>query len=255
MLKRLKLSKEMLLLIIGSFLILGSIVGGIILLASGESDTTREEYFQTGTAIAAAGSSSPSFTDGAGGQNATAIPQTEQQGSYLDFSSYFVHVEPGSDLESPAIPDRIVIPSINLDAPVVVAEFNFTEVEGETFGQWLAPSKYAGGWHPNSAPLGRVGNTVINGHHNEFGKVFEHIVDLKVGDEIIVFSNGEEYHFVVANEPMKLLELYTSLEQRIENARWLGYSDDVRLTLVTCWPPLANTYRVIVVARPKENSN
>lgn len=244
----------MILLIIGSVLILGSIAGGIILVTSGETDTTREEYFQTETAIALAGSSTPAGTEAAGGQFGTPIPQSTQQGYFLDFNSYFIHAAPDSDLENPAIPDRIVIPAINLDAPVVVADFNFTEVDGETFGQWMAPSQYAGGWHPNSAPLGRVGNTVINGHHNEYGKVFEHIVDLKVGDEIIVYSKGQEFHFVIANEPMKLQELYTTVEQRIANARWLGYSEDVRLTLVTCWPPLANTYRVIVVARPKEDS-
>lgn len=252
MIKRFKLSKEMILLIAGSLLILGSIVGGIILLTSGEDDTSKESYFQTETALAAA----TLATSNAGNtsQN-TPMPQSTQQGFLLDFESYDVHAEPGSELESPAIPDRIVIPAIHLDAPVVVAEFNFTEVEGETFGQWLAPSKYAGGWHPDSAPLGRVGNTVINGHHNEYGKVFEDLVDLKVGDEIIVYSDGEEFHFVVANEPMKLLELYAGIEQRIENARWLGASSDIRLTLVTCWPPLANTYRVIVVARIKGESN
>jgi sortase (surface protein transpeptidase) len=255
MIKRLKLSKEMIMLIVGSVLILGSIVGGIILLASGEKDTTRGEYFQTETAIALAGSGTPSITDTTSAQNGTPTAQTVQQGYMLDFSSYYVHAPPGSNLESPAIPDRIVIPAIHLDAPVVVAEFNFTEVDGETFGQWMAPSKYAGGWHPNSASLGRVGNTVINGHHNEYGKVFEHIVDLKVGDEIIVYSKGQEFHFVVANEPMKLLELYAGLDQRLANAQWLAYSGDVRLTLVTCWPPLANTYRVIVVARPKMDSN
>ena len=252
MIKRLKLSKEMTLLITGSVLILGSIIGGIILLASGEGDTSKESYFQTETAAAVA--TLTTMQAGNTSQN-TPVPQSAQQGYFLDFGRYFIHAEPGSELESPAIPDRIVIPAINLDAPVVVAEFNFTEVEGETFGQWLAPSKYAGGWHPNSAPLGRVGNTVINGHHNEYGKVFEGLVDLKVGDEIIVYSKGEEFHFEVANEPMKLLELYAGLEQRIENARWLGVSSDVRLTLVTCWPPLANTYRVIVVASPKGDSN
>ena len=252
MIKRLKLSKEMILLIAGSVLILGSIIGGIILLASGEVDTSKKSYFQTETALAI--STLATSQAGNASQN-TPVPQTAQSGYFLDFGSYYIHTEPGSDLESPAIPDRIVIPAIHLDAPVVVAEFNFTEVEGETFGQWLAPSKYAGGWHPNSAPLGRVGNTVINGHHNEFGKVFEGLVDLKVGDEIIVYSKGEEFIFVVANEPMKLLELYAGLEQRIDNARWLGVSSDERLTLVTCWPPLANTYRVIVVASPKGDSN
>lgn len=250
-----KLPKELITLIAGTILLIGGIVGGIVLYVSGnKEDESKIAYFKTETAQAAIPQllTPTFFSTPTNGQTITVSPTPESQGLYLDFASFFVHAPAGSGLEDPAIPDRIVIPAIGLDAPVVVADFNYTEIEGETFDQWLAPSEYAAGWHPNSALLGELGNTVINGHHNEYGKVFEKIVDLKVGDEIEVYSKGRKFVYVVANPPMKLLELYQNVETRLNNARWLAHTDDERLTLVTCWPPLSNTYRVIVVARPKE---
>lgn len=163
----------------------------------------------------------------------------------------FVHTT-DNKLENPAIPDRIEIPSIKLVAPVVVSDFNITKVEGETFGQWIAPSKFAAGWHPDSALLSEIGNTVINGHHNEFGEVFGSLVDVKIGDLIIVSSGDFKMEFVVSNR-MILAERFQSTEVRLDNARWLAKTDDVRLTLVTCYPKESNTHRLIIVARPLSN--
>jgi len=250
-----KIPREIITLIAGVILLISGIVGSAILLISrSEEDSSKIAYFDTQTALASIPQLlMPTAIVSATSEQALTVtmsPMPATFGLYLDFGSYFVHAPVDSDLENPAIPDRIVIPAIGLDAPVVIAEFNYTKIEGETFGQWLAPSEYAAGWHPNSALLGEPGNTVINGHHNEYGKVFEKIVDLKVGDEIDVYSKGRMFAYVVANPPMKLLELYQNVETRLNNARWLAHTDDERLTLVTCWPPLSNTYRVIVVARP-----
>lgn len=171
--------------------------------------------------------------------------------NYMDAAAYYVRV-PGNDtLEKPAIPDHLEIPSIGLYAPVVAADFSFTEVEGSTFGQWKAPSFYAAGWHPDSALLGEVGNTVINGHHNIYGEVFGDLVDVQEGDSIFVYAGDRKYEFVVANR-MILPETFMDTTTRLENAKWLAKSNDVRLTLVTCWPWDSYTHRLILVARPVE---
>lgn len=167
----------------------------------------------------------------------------------LNLDKYFVHASLKSGLETPMIPDRIVIPEIDLDAPVIVADYNSTDIEGETFGQWMAPNEFAAGWQPDSALLGNAGNTVINGHHNEFGEVFGRLVDLKVGDKFYVYSKGQQYTFIIANR-MILQERFVDVATRLDNARWLNRTDDVRLTLVTCWPKISNTHRLILVARP-----
>ncbi len=167
----------------------------------------------------------------------------------LDRNSYFIHPTSDQSLEIPAVPDRIEIPAIRLVAPIVVAEFNFTDLEGETFGQWIAPSEFAAAWHPDSALLGGLGNVVVNGHHNAFGKVFGNLVDLESGDLINIYSKGKKYTFVVANK-LIVAEIGQSTETRLENATWLEKTEDERLTLVTCWPKNSNTHRLIIVARP-----
>jgi LPXTG-site transpeptidase (sortase) family protein len=168
--------------------------------------------------------------------------------------SQFVHASAASGLETPLIPQRIVIPSVGIDAPVVIADYNSTNVDGETFGQWQAPNLLAAGWQPDSALLSKVGNTVINGHHNEYGEVFGKLVDVKIGDKVYVYSNGKEFSFIVVNR-MILLERGVSTDTRLQNARWLAPTDDMRLTLVTCWPKTSNTHRLILVARPDDLVN
>ena len=151
--------------------------------------------------------------------------------------------------DAPAVPDRIVIPGIKLDAPVVTAPIRKLTLQQQVFEQWLAPYAFAAGWHTGSAWLGRPGNTVLNGHHNVFGKVFGKLVDLQSGDEIIVYSGNQAFHYVVA-QSMILKERDATLSEREANAQWILPSDDERLTLVTCWPPESNTHRLIVVASP-----
>lgn len=149
--------------------------------------------------------------------------------------------------QQPLIPDRIVIEKIALDAPVILATEDKVSIASEEYLQYLAPDAFAAGWHPNSAPLGAVGNTVINGHHNVHGKVFGRLVDLVPGDRITVFSGTTSYTFQVANV-LILPERDADLATRLENARWIEPSHDIRLTLVTCWPEYSNTHRLIIVA-------
>ena len=147
-------------------------------------------------------------------------------------------------------PDRIVAPSINLDAPVVTVGWTVQESNGNWFSQWETAA-YAAGFHKDSALPGHIGNTVISGHHNIEGKVFEHLVDLTPGDLIILYADGREYHYKVEDRFI-LKEAGVSLAQRRQNALWIAPTRDERLTLVTCWPPEGNDYRVIVVAKPVE---
>lgn len=147
------------------------------------------------------------------------------------------------------VPDRLVIPAIFLDAPILAVHFRDVQVAGETYHQWRVPAEFAAGWQDESALLGLPGNTVLNGHHNAYGEVFRDLVELKIGDEIRVFAGGNEFRYLVAAK-LLLPERGESLELRMENARWLALSEDERLTLVTCWPADSNTHRVVIVAFP-----
>jgi sortase A len=150
------------------------------------------------------------------------------------------------------IPDRLVIPMINLDAPIIPVSYKGIEVGDQVYYQWLTADQYAVGWHTSSSQLGMPGNIVLNGHHNAFGMVFKDLVTLEIGAEISVYSGSLEFRYqVVAN--MLLPERFESLSTRMENARWIEPSSDERITLITCWPAYSNTHRVIIVAFPIVN--
>jgi sortase A len=147
------------------------------------------------------------------------------------------------------VPDRILIPSINLDAPITAADRVEIQINGKRYVQWAAPEYFAVGWHQSSAGLGSPGNTVFNGHHNIYGEVFKDLENIEQGDIIFLFSEGENYIYQVTVKRI-LEERAQSLEVRLKNAEWIQLTSDERITLVTCWPYTNNTHRLIVVAKP-----
>ena len=150
-------------------------------------------------------------------------------------------------------PQRIVIPSIDLDAPVADVGLSAIDSGGQTYYQWQVPASYEAGWHNTSAPLGQAGNTVLNGHHNVFGEVFGNLIELDVGAKIVVYDKSTPYRFTVS-EVQILAERDQPLEVRLENAKWIQPTSDERLTLVTCWPYTDNSHRVVVVAYPDDSN-
>lgn len=149
------------------------------------------------------------------------------------------------------IPTRLVIPAIELDVTVVPASSRLIKYEGKYYSQWVAPNSFAVGWHTYSALLGSPGNTVLNGHHNEYGEVFRRLVELETGDEILVYSDQLEFQYKVVLK-MILPERNQPAEVRLANAAWIMPTEDERLTLVTCWPYESNSHRLILVAKPAQ---
>ena len=137
-----------------------------------------------------------------------------------------------------------MIPVIELDAPVVPVGWTATD-EGPVWDT----ADYAAGWHKTSAYPGRVGNTVLSGHHNIKGKAFRYLIDLEPGDEVFLYAGETAYHYLVTEKHL-LEEKGMSEEVRRRNAQWIAPTDDERLTLVTCWPYTSNTHRLIIVAKP-----
>ena len=142
-------------------------------------------------------------------------------------------------------PDRIVIPAIQLDAPVEVVGWHIEQ----GISVWDVPARRAAGWLKTSAPAGHKGNTVLDGHHNIAGEVFKRLVDLKPRDVIELHAGIHVYLYGVTEKHI-LPDRGQPLEVRIANAKWIQPTDDERLTLVTCWPYTNNTHRLIIVARP-----
>jgi LPXTG-site transpeptidase (sortase) family protein len=144
------------------------------------------------------------------------------------------------------IPVRLQIPAISLDIPILAATERKVLYEGYVFDQWIPP-KNAGGWQTDSALLGKKGNTVINGHNNEYGEVFRYLENVEPGDIVNVYSADGEFTYIVTNRII-LLEAGEKSRTRLDNAGWIGETNDERITLVTCWPYDDNTHRLVIVA-------
>ena len=108
----------------------------------------------------------------------------------------------------------------------------------------------AAGWHVNSGLPGQGENIVLSGHNNTKGEIFRDVVDLEPDDIIVLYVDDQPYTYTVETR-LVLPEKGMPEQTRRENARWIGPFPDERLTLVTCWPYTSNTYRVIVIAKPR----
>lgn len=138
---------------------------------------------------------------------------------------------------------------IDLDVPVIEMGWSVIEEDGQQVSEWDVPEWRAAGWLKTSAPVGAIGNTVLEGHQDIDGRVFEDLEKLKEGDAITVQTDLFTRNYVIAFRTI-VPEKDQPLEVRRENARWIGPSNDERLTLVTCWPRNNNTHRLILVALP-----
>lgn len=126
-----------------------------------------------------------------------------------------------------AMPTRLVIPSIQLDTPVV--EVSVVD------GVWQTAA-YAAGYHRGTARPGTVGNTVISGHKGLDGAVFARLEELKVGDEIFLQAGPRLYRYVVADKR-------SVWPQQVEV---MAQTSRPILTLITC--TAFDTQRLVVVA-------
>jgi sortase A len=151
--------------------------------------------------------------------------------------------------EEDRTPTRLVIKVIGLDAPVEPVGWHVETRNSRSVNVWNVPSHFAAGWLKTSAPFGVPGNTVLDGHHNIKDKVFENLINLRVGDIITVYASSMERVYRV-EQKLVLKELGQPLDVIKANAQYIEPTTDERLTLVTCWPPTGNSYRLIIVALP-----
>lgn len=150
----------------------------------------------------------------------------------------------------PNQPARIIIPALAIDAPVREVQLERVEEDGQTLFRWQVPNEYAAGWHNDSAPLGRRGNTVLNGHHNIHDAIFGDLVELERGADIYLEDvDGNRYHYQIAEKHL-FPERDEGIAVRRGNASWMERKPDERITIVTCWPRTDNTHRLIVIASP-----
>ncbi|MFQ6059078.1 MAG: sortase [Anaerolineae bacterium] len=136
--------------------------------------------------------------------------------------------EQGVSPSSPAA-TRIVIPAIDVDAPVL---------EGDS---WEV-LKQGVGHHPGSAQPGEGGNVVLSGHNDVFSQVFRRLEELAPGDEILLYAGDRPYRYTVVD---KRVVAPTEVSVMAPTA-------EPTLTLITCYPYLIDTHRIVVIAHLME---
>jgi LPXTG-site transpeptidase (sortase) family protein len=107
-------------------------------------------------------------------------------------------------------------------------------------GNMLIAKGYAITHYANSSPIGS-GNAVLYGHDDIEGSIFARLQELAIGDELDVTTAGGEA--VVYHVSARAIVPPTAVEI-------LRPTNDVRLTVFTCWPNWVDNKRVVVTAVP-----
>jgi len=155
---------------------------------------------------------------------------------------------PALKQESVNLPDSIIIPKINLNAPII------WEVEEKDILKKLNEGvvHFRGTALPNEP-----GNTVLTAHSSyypwqktKYGEVFALLGKLEPKDNIEIIYNKKRYTYEVTKK-----EIISPEEV------WVLTSKEPRLTLITCWPVGTSLQRLVVYAnqvgkpqyRPSQN--
>lgn len=120
---------------------------------------------------------------------------------------------------------RIGIPAINVDAPVVQGD------------DWEA-LKTGVGLNASSASPGKAGNVILSGHNDIFGQVFRELDRLLPGDEIMLLTEKNAYTYIVTGTQVVQPSQVEVMRQ----------TTDSTLTLISCYPYLVDTQRIVVSA-------
>ena len=126
---------------------------------------------------------------------------------------------------------RIVIPAINVDAPVV---------QGDGWEQL----RRGVGQHVGTASPGQNGNLVVSAHNDIFGEIFRDLDRLAPGDTITIHTMGERFNYIITGSDVvepTAVEVMTS-------------TSAPTATLISCYPYLVDTKRIVVFAELEDSA-
>ncbi len=118
---------------------------------------------------------------------------------------------------------RIIIPSINIDAPI-----------GE--GTDWESLKYKVGHHPGTANPGERGNMVLAAHNDVFGELFRYLPDVPVGEIITVYAGEQIYRYRITERRIV----------RPSQTEVMLPTTGPTITLISCYPYLIDTHRIVL---------
>ena len=122
--------------------------------------------------------------------------------------------------------NRVQIPAIGVDAPVVLGD-------GEE------QLKKGVGQNYSSANPGKSGNVILAAHNDVYGEIFRDLDQLEAGDEIIIHTNQRAYTYVVMNTEVVEPTFVKVMDQ----------TPDATVTLISCYPYLVDNQRIVIQGR------
>lgn len=158
---------------------------------------------------------------------------------------------PKLDMEITPSDNRIIIPRINQNIPIVrVSSESLISRDWAALEKEMQEALKNGVVHyPGTSLPGDTGNVVITGHSSyfpwdpgRFKDVFALLHDVVEGDKLVVYYEQDKYIYEVTDIKIVLPEDIEVLKQ----------TPDDKLTLITCTPVGTNLKRLIVSAKPIE---
>jgi sortase A len=133
-------------------------------------------------------------------------------------------------------PERLQIPSIDLDTKVVPIGTK-TDAQGHLLWETAA---FAVGHHKGTALPGDTGNVVLSGHISSprEGNVFNKLPKVEVGDGVVVGTADRQYLYVVVETKVVTPDAVEVLDP----------TDQAILTMLTCVPDGIYSHRLVVRA-------
>jgi len=122
--------------------------------------------------------------------------------------------------------NRIQIPAIGVDAPVVQGDGDEQLKKGV-------------GQNYSSANPGKSGNVILSAHNDVYGEIFRDLDQLEAGDEIVIHTNQRAYTYVVMNTQVVEPTFVKVMDQ----------TPDATVTLISCYPYLVDNQRIVVQGR------
>ena len=122
--------------------------------------------------------------------------------------------------------NRVQIPAIGVDAPVVQGDGDEQLKKGV-------------GQNYSSANPGKSGNVILSAHNDVYGEIFRDLDQLKTGDEIVIHTNQRAYTYVVMNTQVVEPTYVKVMDQ----------TTDATVTLISCYPYLVDNQRIVVQGR------
>lgn len=138
--------------------------------------------------------------------------------------------DPNAEPEGIPSDNRLVLPQIFLDMPVLEGP----DIETALQGLWRKPG---------SSTPDKGGNTVIVGHRFLYKRntdSFYTLDKMKIGDNFALYWQGRAYHYKVSE-----IKIVNSTQNEIE-----APTDSPRITLYTCTPLWTAENRLVVIGEP-----